>query len=171
MTERHQMMQALVWASQALCESDPDGVGKCIGCGIRFDHPPESPVDRVRRLDGCYQCRVFDIVARTIESCWAVDRAASGKRGSSTEKPMATKAKLRLTRVAEFTSGGHDTNLTGVEVHFQPVYATGEDKENAEWSKWTPSGELRLTITNPLAFEQYRGKVGKAFFVEITPAE
>ena len=27
--------------------------------------------------------------------------------------------------------------------------------ENESWSKWTPSGEIRMTISNPEAYEQF----------------
>jgi hypothetical protein len=58
-----------------------------------------------------------------------------------------------------------------VQVTLQPVYADsdGDEKANAEWSKWTPSGELRLVITNPAAYGQF--KIGKAYYVDLTSAE
>ncbi|MBO9108753.1 hypothetical protein J5288_08560 [Agrobacterium sp. S2/73] len=33
--------------------------------------------------------------------------------------------------------------------------ATGLPEGNGDWSKWTPSGELSMTITNPAAIEQF----------------
>ena len=53
------------------------------------------------------------------------------------------------------------------EVKLRAVYATEGD--NAEWSKWTPSGELSMTITNPAcagAFEP-----GKSYYLDISEAE
>ena len=38
---------------------------------------------------------------------------------------------------------------------------------NKSWSKWTPSGTLELTITNPEAFNQFA--VGQDYFVDFTP--
>jgi len=43
----------------------------------------------------------------------------------------------------------------------------GEGSENHQWSKWTPSGSLELTITNPNAFDKvFRGS---EFFVDLVP--
>ncbi len=44
------------------------------------------------------------------------------------------------------------------EVQFQAVMGD----ENKEWSKWTPSGQLSMSITNPEALEQF--EVGMALF-------
>jgi len=83
---------------------------------------------------------------------------------------MAVRAKMRVTALRQFTDGGYDDKLKGVEVAMQPVYgATQDDKANAEWSKWTPSGELRLHITNPDAFRQF--ELGKTYYVDLTPTE
>lgn len=41
-------------------------------------------------------------------------------------------------------------------------------KENESWSKWTPSGSLQMSITNPEAFSQF--KPGDVFFLDFTPA-
>jgi len=40
---------------------------------------------------------------------------------------------------------------------------------NKEWSKWIPSGNLSLTITNPAAFGKF--VEGKEYFVDFTPVE
>jgi hypothetical protein len=34
-------------------------------------------------------------------------------------------------------------------------YLKGLPEGNGDWSKWTPSGELSMTITNPAAIEQF----------------
>jgi hypothetical protein len=34
-------------------------------------------------------------------------------------------------------------------------YLKGLPEGNSDWSKWTPSGELSMTITNPAAIEQF----------------
>lgn len=41
----------------------------------------------------------------------------------------------------------------------------GED--NKQWSKWTPSGSIQMTITNQAALEQF--EIGKEFFVTFEP--
>lgn len=78
-------------------------------------------------------------------------------------------AKVRCTGRREYTQGAHSGEVDGVEVTFQPVYGGDDDKANAEWSKWTPSGEFRMTITNPLAYRQF--ELGKTYFATFTPAE
>ena len=34
-------------------------------------------------------------------------------------------------------------------------YLQGLPEGNGDWSKWTPQGELAITITNPAAIEQF----------------
>lgn len=34
-------------------------------------------------------------------------------------------------------------------------YLQGLPEGNGDWSKWTPSGEISMTITNPAAIEQF----------------
>lgn len=55
-------------------------------------------------------------------------------------------------------------------VYLQPVY--GNSEENKSWSKATPSGELRMFISNPEAFavfkEAYDNK--KSFYLDFTEA-
>lgn len=84
---------------------------------------------------------------------------------------MAVRAKMRVTGRHEMTGITKGGTIDQVQVTLQPVYADsdGDEKANAEWSKWTPSGELRMVITNPAAYEQI--KLGKAYFVDLTPAE
>lgn len=54
------------------------------------------------------------------------------------------------------------------ELTLVPVY--GESgSANAQWSKWTPSGELKMRIDNPKAFDVI--EVGKEFYLDLTPPE
>lgn len=81
---------------------------------------------------------------------------------------MDVQAKLRVTRKSELENGAVGGVQPGaVEVTLQPVYA--EDGPNKSWSKWTPSGECRLTITNPDAFKQF--ELGKEYLVTFSPCE
>ncbi|WP_404653372.1 hypothetical protein [Raoultella terrigena] len=41
--------------------------------------------------------------------------------------------------------------------------------ENETWSKYTPSGQLQMVISNPAAAEQF--EQGKEYFIDIAPAE
>lgn len=59
-------------------------------------------------------------------------------------------------------------NKTQEELGLNAVYGSG-DTANAQWSKWTPSAQLSMSISNPEAF----GKVlpGQFVFVDLTPCE
>jgi hypothetical protein len=79
---------------------------------------------------------------------------------------MTVRAKCRVTGRHEYSSVGKDAGITQVTVHLQPVYDEGS---NSQWSKYTPSGDLQLTITNPEAYNQFQ--LGKAYFVDFSPAD
>ena len=51
-------------------------------------------------------------------------------------------------------------------VKLAPVYA--ENGPNKEWSKWTPSGSLEMTISNPDAQGQI--KAGGEYMIQISEA-
>jgi hypothetical protein len=61
---------------------------------------------------------------------------------------MKVRAKFRITGITLYESpeGSGQVTLTA-----------GNDKEgdNTDWSKWTPSGQITMTITNPDAFKQF----------------
>lgn len=73
---------------------------------------------------------------------------------------MSVRAKVRCNSVHDF----------GQQKTVQLVPVTGADGKGCEqWSKWTPSGEIRLDITNPDAFGQF--EPGKFYLVDFTPTE
>ena len=78
---------------------------------------------------------------------------------------MTVRAKMKCFTETPLNSG--DPNERTAQVHLIPVYGDGE--ENKTWSKWTPSGEVRLFITNPSAIDQF--EPGKEFYVDFTPAD
>lgn len=49
------------------------------------------------------------------------------------------------------------------QVTLAPVYSSDKTSPNYSWSQATPSGELKMTITNPGAYEQFA--VGKTYFM------
>lgn len=53
----------------------------------------------------------------------------------------------------------------------KPVFGTYADGDvegtNKSWSKWTPSGSLSITITNPSAIDAF--DKGKAYYLDFTP--
>jgi hypothetical protein len=79
---------------------------------------------------------------------------------------MSFRAKCRIIRVE---SSLHPSQGDHRKVTLQPVYGGDDDAANKEWSKWTPSGQLELTITNPEVWPDL--VIGRAFFVDFTPIE
>lgn len=68
----------------------------------------------------------------------------------------------------------HDIPGTDQYAHIvmRPVFGTygdGDDEANKTWSKYTPSGQLNMTITNPAAIEAF--DKGKAYWIDITPVK
>lgn len=80
---------------------------------------------------------------------------------------MSVRAKMRVTGRHELTGCGKEPKIEQVIVTLQPVYDDGSGP-NKEWSQWTPSGEVRMTITNPAAYAQF--VLGKDYFVDFVAA-
>lgn len=56
------------------------------------------------------------------------------------------------------------------EVVMQPVYGSHDgDGDNDRWSRYTPAGELKMTITNPPALEQF--ELGKSYYLDFVPVD
>lgn len=70
---------------------------------------------------------------------------------------MSVSAKFKVQRITP------NTHHEGAEVELVPDYAEGRNKD---WAKWTPSGVIRMNITNGPALEQF--KQGKAFTILFT---
>ena len=78
---------------------------------------------------------------------------------------MGVRAKMRCVEVSERTSVTGAGLVEAKYIRLQAVYGGDDDKENRDWSKWTPSGELAMTVTNPDAFNQF--KIGKCYFIDM----
>lgn len=79
---------------------------------------------------------------------------------------MTVRAKMKCFHVDNLVSG--DPNEVAADIRLVPVYDDGKT-DNASWSKWTPSGEIRLFVTNPGAIAQF--EPGKTYYVDFTPAD
>lgn len=55
----------------------------------------------------------------------------------------------------------------GVDISLMAVYANSP--ENAEWSKFTPSGSLTMNCVNENASSQF--DVGREYYIDFTPCE
>jgi hypothetical protein len=54
-----------------------------------------------------------------------------------------------------------------VHIYMQPVY--DGSKENKEFFKYTPGGEISLNVVNPEAAKQI--EQGKEYYIDISPAK
>ncbi|MBD3847124.1 hypothetical protein IED13_15550 [Bosea sp. SSUT16] len=80
---------------------------------------------------------------------------------------MTVRAKFFVKSISHMGTPGSDPVA---EIAMAPVFGSyGDGKVNETWSKYTPSGELKMTVTNPGAIEQFA--VGKAYFLDFTPAD
>jgi hypothetical protein len=92
--------------------------------------------------------------------------AARGGSRAKRRRPMTVRAKMKCWLVQPLHSGDPDEHC--VQICLMPVYNDG-GADNASWSKYTPNGEIRLSITNPDATAQFAP--GKSYYVDFTPAD
>jgi hypothetical protein len=79
------------------------------------------------------------------------------------ETPARTvRAKFVCSQVTRFAHPGN------VQVALHPVMDSRTPENKSFWDA-TPNGELKMTITNPAASEQF--VPGKAYYLDFTPAE
>ena len=76
---------------------------------------------------------------------------------------MSVRAKLTVTAITEHNNNGH-----GKTVELNCVYDP-EIPEDRRFCEATPSGSIKLYVTNPAALDQF--KINKSFYVDFTPAE
>ena len=75
---------------------------------------------------------------------------------------MSIRARFRVQSVKKLAGETTIIELSAV------MGATGD---NVSWSKYTPSGALTLTVTNPDAAALFEGRLGKDYYLDFTPAE
>lgn len=81
---------------------------------------------------------------------------------------MSVRAKFYVQKIEHI----HQTQPGSVvaNVTLAPVFGTfGDGKDNESWSKYTPSGKIEMTITNPGAIEQF--EIGKAYLLTFDPVD
>lgn len=79
-------------------------------------------------------------------------------------KVQTVRAKFWVSSVQHHHQQGQAADAVCATVAMAPVY----DEANKDWSKWTPQGQISMTITNPAAIEAL--ELGKQYFVDFTPA-
>jgi hypothetical protein len=77
---------------------------------------------------------------------------------------MTVRAKFKVSSIEP-----HDGPDPIRVVRMDAVYSDDPASPNHSWSKWTPAGQVQMTITNPAAFEQF--VQGKEYYLDFTPAE
>ena len=55
------------------------------------------------------------------------------------------------------------------ELALSAVYSNKEGSANAQWSKWTPSASLSMTVSNTAAFGKL--KPGQFVYVDLIPTD
>jgi hypothetical protein len=84
---------------------------------------------------------------------------------------MSEGAVLRLKMMVNSlkTVHGQDGEPQQQEIALSAVYSNKEGSANAQWSKWTPSASLTMTVSNTAAF----GKVlpGQFLYVDLIPTD
>lgn len=82
---------------------------------------------------------------------------------------MSAVLRLKMSVNSVKSVSDHEGNKTQEELGLNAVYSSEEGSANKQWSKWTPSAQLNMTISNPAAF----GKVlpGQFVFVDLTLCE
>lgn len=79
---------------------------------------------------------------------------------------MTVRAKFRVTEKnnrAPYNADGKPTCTVVLSA------VNGEKAENKSWAKYTPSGQLTMSIDNPEAYDAF--ELGKEYFLDFTPAE
>jgi hypothetical protein len=83
------------------------------------------------------------------------------------EKSRNVRCKFYVVSVAQTASQPSTEAATAPVTQEQITLAPVYGDENKPWSKFTPCGQLQLTITNPDVIGQF--KPGELFFVDLTP--
>lgn len=75
------------------------------------------------------------------------------------------RAKLRVNQVTQFKNAEGEVNQELIDL--MAVYSPDENDVNHEWSIWTPSASLKITITNPNVFGKLSS--GHEFYIDFIP--
>ncbi len=76
---------------------------------------------------------------------------------------MALRLKMVVNTVKRVAN--NDGSVQAEEITMSAVYSDKEGSPNKQWSKWTPTGSLSFTVTNPAAFDQVLP--GKFFYADL----
>jgi hypothetical protein len=71
-----------------------------------------------------------------------------------------------VTKVTEFDTNGGDRQQ---EITLTPQYCPDTVPEDQNFSKFTPSGEMKFAVTNPVVIDRF--KVGTSYYIDLIPVE
>lgn len=75
---------------------------------------------------------------------------------------MTVRAKFWVSSINRTSPTSNEiANVATIVMH--PVFGDG-DEPNADWSKYTPTGKIEMTITNPDAIDQF--DLGGEYYVD-----
>ncbi len=79
---------------------------------------------------------------------------------------MKTRCKFRVTKVTEFDTSSTERQQ---EIVLTPQYDPANVPEDQNFSKYTPCGEMKFTVTNPVVIDRF--KVGTSYYIDLIPVE
>lgn len=84
---------------------------------------------------------------------------------------MSENAVLRLKMTVNRVATIHDNEGQPYqqEIALTAVYSNKEGSANAQWSKWTPSASLTMTVSNTAAFNKVQP--GQFVYVDLIPTD
>ena len=77
------------------------------------------------------------------------------------------RAKFKVQRISLVNAWDGEKNIIGKEVTLGPV--SGKEGENSIFGKYTPCGEIKMTLNNEEAAGQFA--MNKEYYVDFTEAE
>jgi len=80
---------------------------------------------------------------------------------------ISTRLKLVVNTVTR--NAGQDGSITGEEITMSPVMSDKEGSANKVWSKWTPCGQLKFSVTNPAVCGQILP--GQFYYCDLTETD
>lgn len=76
------------------------------------------------------------------------------------------RAKMKVTKANKVADNCLHLELSAVCKNDGPYPADGSD-ENNSFARWTPSADLKMSITNPALVDQF--EAGQEFYLDFTP--
>ncbi len=78
-----------------------------------------------------------------------------------------TRLKLVVNTVQLTINNDGTTNYE--DITLSAVYSDKEGSANKQWSRWTPSGQLKFQVSNPAVFGKFRP--GQFYFADLTECD